>query len=92
MPYDWDQIRLSARRLGRDLASERARYRLSLRDVTRQTGVSPATLSRIEAGRTPDLDTFFVVALWLARTKPEPPDPTGEGIAAEGAGQKGGDK
>ena len=89
MPYDWNQIRLSARRLGRDLASERARYCLSLRDVARQTGVSPATLSRIEAGRTPDLETFFVVALWLARTKPEP-DPTGEGIAAEKAQGGGG--
>jgi transcriptional regulator with XRE-family HTH domain len=36
-----------------------------LREVAREIGTSPATLSRIEAGRLPDLTTFGRLCRWL---------------------------
>lgn len=36
-----------------------------VRDVAKELGVSPATLSRVENGSTPDLETFKRVCLWL---------------------------
>ena len=36
-----------------------------LREVAQEIGVSPATLTRIEAGRLPDLLTFRKICTWL---------------------------
>jgi transcriptional regulator with XRE-family HTH domain len=36
-----------------------------IREVSREIGVSPATLTRVEAGRLPDLLTFRKIAEWL---------------------------
>jgi transcriptional regulator with XRE-family HTH domain len=37
----------------------------SLREVAAETGVPFATLSRVEAGRVPDLSTFRNIVIWL---------------------------
>jgi transcriptional regulator with XRE-family HTH domain len=37
----------------------------TLREIADQTGVSAATLSRLERGTTPDLETFFAICTWL---------------------------
>lgn len=36
-----------------------------IREVAQEIGVSPATLTRIEAGRLPDLITFRKICAWL---------------------------
>ena len=36
-----------------------------IREVAQEIGVSPATLTRIEAGRLPDLLTFRKICAWL---------------------------
>jgi transcriptional regulator with XRE-family HTH domain len=36
-----------------------------LREAAKEIGVSPATLSRIENGQVPDLETFQAVCRWL---------------------------
>jgi len=36
-----------------------------MREVAREIGISPATLSRIETGRLPDLRTFSKLCGWL---------------------------
>lgn len=51
--------------LGPLLAQRRAELNLSLRDVSAQSGVPVATLSRVEQGRTPDLATFRRIVEWL---------------------------
>jgi transcriptional regulator with XRE-family HTH domain len=40
-----------------------------LREVSKETGgISPATLSRIEQGKIPDVDTFIRLCNWLETT------------------------
>src|SRR6266566_6745609 len=36
-----------------------------IREVAKEIGVSPATLTRIEAGRLPDLLTFRKICAWI---------------------------
>lgn len=36
-----------------------------IRDVAREIGISPATLTRVEGGRLPDLATFQKICFWL---------------------------
>lgn len=36
-----------------------------IRDTAREVGVSPATLSRVENGKVPDLETFSKICRWL---------------------------
>ena len=36
-----------------------------LREAAKEIGISPATLSRIENGQVPDLETFQAVCKWL---------------------------
>jgi len=36
-----------------------------IRETAKAIGISPATLSRIEAGKQPDLDTFRSICIWL---------------------------
>lgn len=37
-----------------------------IREVALEIGISPATLSRVERGYLPDLDTFSKICKWLA--------------------------
>lgn len=37
-----------------------------LREAAKEIGISPATLSRIENGQVPDLETFQAVCKWLS--------------------------
>ena len=36
-----------------------------IREIAREIGISPATLSRVENGKLPDLETFSKVCRWL---------------------------
>lgn len=54
-----------ARRLGDTLKAERRSRRLSLRDVSDETGVSVNTLSRVERGHLPDLKNYQRLVNWL---------------------------
>lgn len=36
-----------------------------IREAAREIGISPATLTRVEAGRLPDLGTFQKICAWL---------------------------
>lgn len=63
------------------LSQVRKRQGMSLRSVAEETGISAATLSRLEAGRgTPDLETLDKLADWMGlsrgdvyRTTPDDP-------------------
>lgn len=59
---DVDQV---IERLAGDVAATRAAVGLSLRQLAAGTGVSLATLSRIERGKTPDAATLIRLARWL---------------------------
>jgi transcriptional regulator with XRE-family HTH domain len=37
----------------------------SIRVVSKEIGISPATLSRVENGNVPDLETFRKICVWL---------------------------
>jgi transcriptional regulator with XRE-family HTH domain len=54
---------LTIHSLGR-LVLERRGSR-GIREVADEIGVSPATLSRVERGKMPDLDTFGKICKWL---------------------------
>lgn len=56
--------RLAARVLAR-------RAEKGIREAAREVGVSPATLSRIENGKVPDLETFSKVCRWLGEDPAE---------------------
>lgn len=51
--------------LSEELRRRRTDQGLSLRDVEDATGISAATLSRIERGSTPDFDIVKKLAKWL---------------------------
>ena len=55
--------RITLQNLG-SIVRERRGVR-GLREVAREIGTSPATLSRIEAGKLPDLTTFGKLCRWL---------------------------
>ncbi len=38
---------------------------VGVRNAAREAGVSPATLSRIENGHTPDMETFEKICAWI---------------------------
>lgn len=50
-------------RIGKTLRERRGDR--GIREVAAEIGVSPATLSRVERGKLPDLDTFSKVCTWL---------------------------
>lgn len=55
--------RLTVQQLGERLRRERGER--GIREVATEIGVSPATLSRVERGNVPDLDTFGKLCRWL---------------------------
>lgn len=44
------------------------RFGISIRDAARESGISAATLSRIERGAVPDIDTFRSLCFWLGES------------------------
>jgi transcriptional regulator with XRE-family HTH domain len=54
-----DRMALLARRIQERRAGK------GIREAAKEVGVSPATLSRVENGKVPDLDTFGKVCRWL---------------------------
>lgn len=54
--------------LGRQVLEYRSREGLSLREAAAASGVPVATLSRIEKGRTPDLETFRRLLGWIGES------------------------
>lgn len=55
--------KITIEQLGAELKRERGGR--GLREVAADIGISTATLSRIESGRQPDLETFSKVCKWL---------------------------
>ncbi len=55
--------KITIEQLGAELKKERGGR--GLREVAADIGISTATLSRIESGRQPDLETFSKVCKWL---------------------------
>ena len=49
--------------LGRKLLRKRGNR--GIREVSKEIGISPATLSRVERGHLPDIETFGKVCKWL---------------------------
>ncbi len=45
--------------------------RIGVRTFAKQADISPATLSRIENGRPPDIETFFKLCFWMKRSSNE---------------------
>lgn len=58
-----DELQLEA--LVGALDSERKARRLSWRKLAEQAGVSASTLTRMQQGRSPDLNTFTALTRWL---------------------------
>ena len=57
--------KITIEQLGAELKQERGKR--GLREVAAEIGISTATLSRIEAGRQPDLETFLQSLQMVAR-------------------------
>ena len=55
---------LSLQALGRKLTDQRGHR--GIREVAQEIGISPATLSRVERGYLPDLETFAKICRWLS--------------------------
>lgn len=55
--------KLSLETIGRRLAERRGD--LGIRAAAKDIGISPATLSRVERGHLPDLETFRKICRWL---------------------------
>lgn len=73
-------------RLGRLLRERRGGR--GIREVAEEIGISPATLTRVEAGRLPDLHTFKNLCTWLKVNPAEilgVPVHTGESLDREQA-------
>lgn len=47
------------------LENERKQRKLSWRALAREAGVSPSTLTRMQQGKLPDVDTFARLVHWL---------------------------
>lgn len=45
--------------------------RIGLRVFAKEIGTSSSTLSRIELGKKPDIDTFFKLCYWMKRSSNE---------------------
>jgi transcriptional regulator with XRE-family HTH domain len=47
------------------LDARRREKNLSWRDLAKEAGVSPSTLTRMQQGKRPDVDTFGALVAWL---------------------------
>lgn len=55
--------KLTLRTLGRKIVEKRGS--VGIREAAQEIGISPATLSRVERGNLPDLQTFGKICGWL---------------------------
>jgi len=55
--------KLTLQTIGRKLVEKRGNQ--GIRKIAKEIGVSPATLSRVERGHLPDLETFGKICKWL---------------------------
>lgn len=55
--------RIPLQRIGPLLRAQRGDR--GVREVAKEIGISPATLSRVERGKVPDLDTFGRICRWM---------------------------
>ena len=51
--------------LGEVVKGKRERLNVGVRDAAKLSGVSPATLSRVECGEDSDIKTFAKLCAWL---------------------------
>lgn len=58
-------LKPSLETLGQLIVEKRDRMGVGIRAAARETGVSPATLSRVENGHLPDLENFRLICRWL---------------------------
>lgn len=56
-------MELQIEELGRRILTRRGP--MGVRAAAKEIGISPATLSRVENGQVPDLDTFARICAWL---------------------------
>ena len=54
---------------GMKTAHYRRVNKISLRDAAKEIGISAASLSRIERGRRPDIDSFVKIVMWAGWIK-----------------------
>jgi transcriptional regulator with XRE-family HTH domain len=47
------------------VALRKERSERGLREVAKEIGISPATLSRVEGGKLPDIETFRKICQWM---------------------------
>lgn len=52
-----------------DMAKKKKR--IGVREFAKEIGISAATLSRIENGKVPDIETFFKLCFWMKRSSNE---------------------
>jgi len=45
--------------------------RIGVREFAENIGISAATLSRVENGKMPDIETFFKLCFWMKRSSNE---------------------
>ncbi|HEV2146272.1 MAG TPA: helix-turn-helix transcriptional regulator [Longimicrobiaceae bacterium] len=64
-----EEVRFDAEKLAALLRAKRGRH--GLRDTAAEIGVSPSTLSRVEQGKAPDVDTLAKLCFWLGITPAE---------------------
>src|SRR5690349_2007391 len=57
--------RLDVEVLVRTIDARRKAGNISWREVARKAGVSPSTLTRMQQGKRPDVDTFGALVRWL---------------------------
>lgn len=62
---------LDVDRLTAALDARRQAESLSWRDLAKQTGVQPSTLTRMHQGRYPDVTTFISLVKWLGQPAEE---------------------
>lgn len=58
------------RNIGAVLRAYRSKFDIDLRQFAEETGVSYSTLSRIERGGVPDVDTWTRLMVWLIADRP----------------------
>ncbi|MDE0334465.1 MAG: helix-turn-helix transcriptional regulator [Defluviicoccus sp.] len=63
MAEDVKITRTSIQTLGRQIVDRRKGR--GVREIANEIGISPATLSRVERGYMPDLETFTKICRWL---------------------------
>lgn len=56
---------LNWKEFGKGMKENRVELGLSIRAASKKIKISPATLLRLERGRTPDFNTFLTVCKWL---------------------------